>query len=126
VILRRREDDDGVRDDEAKTMVAAAWSGAARVGVEVRTETRRRRRDPKVDVDVVLLREKGRKGYQRMRTGERRRGDHRVVAQTHRVADAELTTAAVLSNSGERSWERRCARERENGGEWKRGARRGH
>ena len=57
--LRLWEDDDDVRDDEAKTKAWSTWSGTARVDVEVRTETLRRRRDPKVDRVVDLLHEKG-------------------------------------------------------------------
>ena len=59
-----REDDDGVRDDEANTMVAVAWSEDLPRDGEVRTEGFRRRRDPKVDAVVDLLREKKRGGAQ--------------------------------------------------------------
>ena len=48
-----------------------------------------------------LLRERWGKGHCKMRRDKGKPRDHKVVAGAHRVADAELQTAATLSNSGE-------------------------
>ena len=58
VSLQRLRGDDGARDGVAKMMVTTLWSGVARVGVEVRPEKFRRRRDPKLVVAGDLLRER--------------------------------------------------------------------
>ena len=63
--LRRLRGDDGARNGVAKMMVTTLGTGVARVGVEVRPEKFRRRRDPKLVVAGDLLRE---------RRGERLRG----------------------------------------------------
>ena len=115
MILRRREDDDGDRDDEAKKKAWSARSGEARVDGKTRTETLRRRRDPKVDRVVARLHEKGEEGYHEMRQDKGRRKDHKVVARAHCAAAGELGTAAAMAISGEGFRRRGCAREGEKG-----------
>ena len=82
-------------------MARSTWSGTARNGVEVRPEEYRTPTRVRVAGDVDLLCEKKNEGHQRVRTGERRRVDHKVVARAHRMAGGELYTAAALTDSGE-------------------------
>ena len=100
-MLRRRRGDDDAQEDEAMTMARSTWSGTARNGVEVRPEEYRTPARVRVAGDVDLLCEKKNEGHQRVRTGERRRVDHKVVAQTHCVVAGESKTAAETSDSGE-------------------------
>ena len=78
-------------------MARSTWSGTARNGVEVRPEEYRTPARVRVAGDVDLLCEKKNEGHQQVRTGERIRIDHKVVARAHCAAAGELGTAAAMA-----------------------------
>ena len=101
VLLREDEVVDEERNDEGRTKVRSASSGASRCGVKVRTEGLGHRRDPEVGSAVEILRGKRGKRGEKMRTDEGFNTDQEWAALAHGVVDGELKTAAGFADSGE-------------------------
>ena len=115
--LRRLRGDDGARNGVAKMMVTTLGTGVARVGVEVRPEKFRRRRDPKLVVAGDLLRERRGEKDERTRTDECIFIDLKWEARARGLTGDEAKTSTVGSNSGELFLSIRDATEREKRGE---------